>query len=47
MDWVERLFGISPDNGNGSFEVLIFVIVVLLLLVVSTQRRRFRRRYRD
>ena len=25
MDWIERLFHISPDGGNGSLELGIFV----------------------
>jgi hypothetical protein len=24
MDFIERLFGVSPDNGSGVFEVLLF-----------------------
>jgi hypothetical protein len=47
MDWVERLFGLSPDNGDGSFELLIFLIVVLVLLLAFRQRRRIGRRFRD
>ena len=26
MDFFERLFGIAPDGGNGSFELLLFLI---------------------
>ena len=29
MDFVERLFGISPDGGSGLFELLLFLIPVL------------------
>ncbi len=47
MDWVERLFGLSPDNGDGSFELLIVLIVVLVLLLAFRQRRRIGRRFRD
>lgn len=32
MDFVERIFGVSPDGGNGFFEV---VILVVLLAVVA------------
>jgi hypothetical protein len=39
MNFVERLFGISPDGGNGTFEFLLFFISVLLLLLVSLWRR--------
>lgn len=27
MDWFERLLGISPDGGNGSFEALLASLV--------------------
>jgi len=28
MDFIERLFGISPDNGDGSLEAL-YILVLL------------------
>jgi hypothetical protein len=37
MDWIEQLFGISPDGGDGTTEGLIVTaccIVVLVLLIV-------------
>jgi len=42
MDFLERLFGFSPDGGNGSFELLLFLIplVGILLLMVWRNRRR-------
>ncbi len=43
MDFLERLFGISPDGGNGSFELLLFLIplgVMLLLKVWRSRRHR-------
>lgn len=30
MDWIERVFGISPDGGSGAFEVLVFLLVALV-----------------
>ncbi len=39
MNFVELLFGISPDGGNGTFEFLLFLIPVLLLLLVPPWRR--------
>ncbi len=40
MNFVERLFGISPDGGNGTFEfVLSLIPVVLSLLQVARWRR--------
>src|SRR5260370_487868 len=29
MDFMERLFGLSPDAGNGSFELICFAILTL------------------
>jgi large-conductance mechanosensitive channel len=41
VDWIERLFGISPDGGNGYFEWVIVAFVVFL--VVAAVWRRLRR----
>lgn len=32
MDFVERLFHVSPDAGNGSYETLLIVLLGLLML---------------
>jgi len=29
MDFIERLFGISPDGGSGLFELLLFIIPII------------------
>ena len=39
MDFIERLFGISPDGGDGSIEVLIIGIVVLLAVAAEWRLR--------
>jgi hypothetical protein len=47
MDWIERLFGISPDGGDGSTEMLYLVAVaaiVGLILGRSFLARRARKR---
>lgn len=31
MDFVERLFGVSPDGGNGMFELLLLLVVVVVV----------------
>lgn len=51
MDWIEKLFGIAPDNGDGSAEaaiVLAVALVVAAMLSVRLPRIRayFRRRMR-
>ena len=39
MDWIEQWFNVSPDHGDGSLEMLVFVtlISVALCLLVSTR----------
>ena len=49
MDWIEQLFGVSPDNGDGSLEMVIAlavtvaVAIVILALSPTTRRAVFRR----
>jgi hypothetical protein len=31
MDFIERIFQVSPDHGDGTFEVAILTICILLL----------------
>jgi hypothetical protein len=44
MDFIERIFGFSPDDGSGSFELLLFALPVAAFLFVRAWRRHFRRR---
>ena len=41
MDWIERLFGIEPDMGSGSLEILIAGAVALVIVgaIVAVRRR--------
>jgi uncharacterized membrane protein len=39
MDFFERIFGWSPDNGDGWFEVLLFLIPLAGLLMLWRHRR--------
>ena len=42
MHWIEQLFQVSPDNGDGSLEALIFIAAIALTVaVVPPLRRRF------
>lgn len=44
MDFVERIFGFSPDNGSGSFEAaIILAATAVIAAAIWTWRRRDRR----
>jgi hypothetical protein len=36
MDWIERWFGFSPDDGDGTVEWLIVMAVVLISVAVAS-----------
>jgi hypothetical protein len=38
MDFIEQIFGISPDGGDGSTEV-IYVVAFVLVLALARWRR--------
>jgi hypothetical protein len=38
MDWIERLFGISPDGGDGSAEIMIFAAIAIVLAGIFAAR---------
>jgi hypothetical protein len=46
MDFIERIFGISPDGGTGAFEFLLFALPIIGLCLLywgysrSTRRKR-------
>ena len=33
MDWIEQIFHVSPDAGNGSLELLFIVCPMAVLLI--------------
>ncbi len=39
MDFIEQLFGLSPDNGDGSTEILWLVVLAVLIGGVFWYRR--------
>jgi len=44
MDFIERLFGIAPDNGDGSTEILWLVVLALAIgTFVYFRRQRAKR----
>jgi hypothetical protein len=40
MDFLERLFGFSPDGGNGLFEMLLFAVPIAGIVMLAAWRRR-------
>ncbi len=38
MNWIEQLFGIKPDLGSGSLEILIAGAVVVVVVGVIASR---------
>ncbi len=47
MDFFERLFGISPDAGNGSLELVYLAVLALAVYAVTAWRRARRRPVRE
>jgi hypothetical protein len=39
MDFIERIFGFSPDDGSGAFEVMLFAVPILILIVFAVRLR--------
>jgi hypothetical protein len=35
MDFIERIFGVSPDGGNGSLEFLYVTAMVVAVMLVG------------
>ena len=35
MDFIERMFGISPDGGDGSTELMLLTVLVLIAAVLT------------
>jgi len=44
MDFIERIFGISPDGGSGTLEVLLFLIPLIGLYFIYRVRSHKRKR---
>ena len=41
MDFIESLFGIAPDGGDGSLEAMLIGAVVAVALMIVFRRRIF------
>ena len=45
MDFIEQLFGLSPDNGDGSTEILwlaVLAVAIAVFVYFRIQRRKAR-----
>jgi hypothetical protein len=42
MDFIERIFGFSPDGGDGTFELLLIVTPLLIGVLIWMRWRRAR-----
>lgn len=40
MDFVERIFGISPDAGSGTFELVVVTGAIMIFAALAAYRRR-------
>jgi hypothetical protein len=43
MDFVERLLGIWPDGGDGTFELLLFAFLLIAVLSAKARASRTQR----
>jgi hypothetical protein len=43
MDFIERIFGISPDGGSGATEAMIVVAVIAMGSLIYFRRQQLRR----
>lgn len=47
MDFIERILGLSPDNGSGSFEMVIVAVAAAYVGYAAWRRRRAVARVRN
>jgi hypothetical protein len=47
MDFIERIFGLAPDGGSGSLEVLLFLIPLVGIALLIKYRRASRQQERS
>jgi hypothetical protein len=38
MDWIEQLFGLSPDGGDGSTELMWLLAFVVVIIAIAWRR---------
>ncbi len=44
MDFIEKIFGVSPDGGSGLFELLLFLLPIIGILAIREWRKRAARK---
>jgi len=44
MDFIEKIFGISPDGGSGLLEALLFLLPLAGILIIRSWRKRTTRK---
>ena len=47
MDFIEKIFGFSPDAGSGAFEVLLFVSPIVGLYLLHQRRSSLRKKHQS
>lgn len=45
MDWIERLFNVSPDNGDGTLEVFLILLAIVVAVALFASRGSRARRW--
>jgi len=45
VDFIEKIFGFSPDGGSGAFEVLLFAIPIVGLYLLYQRRSSSRKKH--
>jgi hypothetical protein len=35
LDFIERYFGVAPDDGDGIIEFLLFVFLIILIVAIA------------
>ena len=44
MDFIERIFGFSPDGGSGALEFLLFLVPIVGVALLGLRAKRRRRK---
>ena len=47
MDWVEQLLHVSPDKGDGTIELVIYIVLIAFLAPTVTLARMHLQKRRD